>query len=319
MGTQKFINLTFLCLYFDNNSIHTETMKYITKFLLMASLLFFISCSADYEKMVNKNYVIKNQLSKHIFDAYKIRAKFEAEEMHDWNAAKLYAKKALNAANYEKILPEKVDYWKLPNNKLYEISKAYDNLMIIYEDAILLDPFNLAKAISSLDCWSEQQEENWQTWDINACRDDFLDAMHSIYKAIKDDDTSNIVSNEKNDSATLVTQDDQKNILQIIYFDFDKSNLTSVSLDKINKFINENKELIKNFLIIGHTDTIGSKKYNQKLSIERANTVKKVLVNIGINSDRIKVLGRGEEVLSVHTDDETPHPANRRAEISPLN
>ena len=31
--------------------------------------------------------------------------------------------------------------------------------MIIYDNALLLDPFNLAKAISSLDCWSEQQEK----------------------------------------------------------------------------------------------------------------------------------------------------------------
>ena len=56
--------------------------------------------------------------------------------------------------------------------------------MTIYEDAKVIDPFNLARAISSLDCWSEQQEENWQTWDIKRCKEDFLNAMHNIYEKI---------------------------------------------------------------------------------------------------------------------------------------
>ena len=57
--------------------------------------------------------------------------------------------------------------------------------MIVYNQAIDEDPFNLAVAISSLDCWSEQQEENWQTWDINECKDNFINAMHNIYNKIE--------------------------------------------------------------------------------------------------------------------------------------
>lgn len=294
-------------------------MQFLVKITLVLSFLFLVSCSSDYESMVNQKHIVKDQLSKNIFEAYKAKAKFEAEEMHDWNSAKLYAKKALKAVNQIKVLPQKTDYWKLPNDKIPEISKAYDNLMIIYEEAVLLDPLNLAKAISSLDCWSEQQEENWQEWDINKCRDDFLRSMHEIYKIIKDNKISNNISNEVNDSATVVTQDNQKNVLQIIYFDFNESILTEISLDNIKKFIVENKKLIQKFLIIGHTDSVGSKEYNLKLSIKRANTVKNVLINNGISSEQIKILGKGEDDLSVKTADETPHPANRRAEISPLN
>ena len=56
--------------------------------------------------------------------------------------------------------------------------------MTIYDDAKVIDPLNLAIAISSLDCWSEQQEENWQIWDIDSCKEDFLNAMHNIYEKI---------------------------------------------------------------------------------------------------------------------------------------
>ena len=39
----------------------------------------------------------------------------------------------------------------------------------------------------------------------------------------------------------------------------------------------------------------------------------------GINDSIIKILGKGEESLAISTSDEVKHPANRRAEIKPLN
>ena len=64
---------------------------------------------------------------------------------------------------------------------------------------------------------------------------------------------------------------------------------------------------------------MGSKEYNLQLSINRAKQVKKILLELGIKSQNIKILGKGESQLSLKTEDDTPHPANRRAEISPLN
>ena len=304
-------------------------MRLLLKILLTLSILFVISCSASYEKLSSETFDYPNEFSKHLFEAYKIKADFEAIEMHDWNSAKLYSEKGLAATKGEKILPQKITYWKIEPTKRFDLIKGYNNLMIIYNDALIVDPYNLAKAISSLDCWSEQQEENWQTWDINKCRDDFINSMHAIYGLIneknqessKQELTSSISKNVKstNDSASIVTQDKQQNILQIIYFDFDKSYLTQVSLNKIKNFVNTNKETINKFIIVGHTDTMGTKEYNMKLSIDRAEAVQDILLDIGIQKENIKILGRGEKDLSVKTGDEVAHPANRRAEISPLN
>ena len=47
--------------------------------------------------------------------------------------------------------------------------------------------------------------------------------------------------------------------------------------------------------------------------------MKLILIKSGINSKDIKIFGKGESDLNVMTDDEVAHPANRRAEISPLN
>ena len=70
-------------------------------------------------------------------------------------------------------------------------------------------------------------------------------------------------------------------------------------------------------LVVGHTDTKGTKEYNLELSLKRAETVKTILIRLGISSEKIKILGEGEGKLLVQTKDETKHPANRRAEISP--
>ena len=300
------------------------------KIILPLSLLFLFSCSASYEKLSKESFNPPTSLSKHLMEAYKTKADFEAQEMHDWNSAKLYAEKALGAADGKDILPEKISYWVIPADKQSELNKAYNNLMTVYKEALLLDPFNLAKAISSLDCWAEQQEENWQTWDIDQCRNDFLSAMHEIFGSLEKEEgisTKQKINNEISklddsvidDSISIVTKNSENKILQIIYFDFDKSKLSDVSIEEIKNFINANKKTIKKFIVVGHTDTMGTKKYNKVLSLERAEVVQKVLTELGIEKNNIHIFGKGEDNLRVQTADEVKHPANRRAEISPLN
>ena len=286
------------------------------------SIILISACSASYKELSNNAYTPPTKFTKHLMDSYKTKADFEAKEMHDWNSAKLYSEKALAAATGKKIKPEEVIYWKIPKDKVKELQMAYENLMIVYDNAVEKDPYNLAVAISSLDCWAEQQEENWQTWDIERCKDDFLKAMHQIYnkidasneEEIKSEADSKNISNS--DSVSVVTKK-EKEILQIIYFDFDKYNLTDVSSNSIKKFIEEYKNKIDTFLVVGHTDTKGTKEYNLELSLKRAEAVKTILIRLGISSEKIKILGEGESKLLVQTKDETKHPANRRAEISP--
>ena len=55
------------------------------------------------------------------------------------------------------------------------------------------------------------------------------------------------------------------------------------------------------------------------LSIRRAESVKQALLDQGIASDDISILGKGENELAINTPDNTKHPANRRAEVQILN
>ena len=296
------------------------------KFLVSVLLIIIIlgGCSASYEQLSKLEHIEPSNFNDHLLNEYKKRATFEAESMHDWNSAKLYSEKALKSLETDKIYPEHISYWKLPEKNIEEIGIAYKNLMAIYDDAKKIDPLNLAKAISSLDCWSEQQEENWQTWDINRCKDDFLNAMHNIYEEITTEEKN---SNSKNinlekiskDEVTVITKNKNEELMQIIYFDFDKFTLSAVSKNKIKLFIDNYGNIIDEYLVVGHTDTSGTNNYNLSLSIKRAEVVRDILINHGIKKSSIKILGKGEESLAINTPDDTKQPANRRVEIKKTN
>ena len=90
-------------------------------------------------------------------------------------------------------------------------------------------------------------------------------------------------------------------------------------MKEIENFLTLHKDHIKKYLIVGHADTKGTKKYNLNLSLERALTVQSILIKYGVNINNIKILGKGENELAINTKDEIAHPANRRVEISPIN
>jgi len=297
-----------------------------SKLILLISLFFLMACSAAYDQV--KEIDIKNpkNFQEHLLYNYKINASFEAEEMHDWNSAKLYSEKALRALNGENIYPEKITYWKLSAEIAKDIRSGYNNLLSIYDEAIMKNPKSLAKAISSLDCWAEQEEEKWQTWDIDKCKNDFHTAMHNIYNLLTEEekkDGTEVIEQEVEEDDTpqvvIVTENENKEVMQIIYFDFDNSKLSEVSKTTLFNFLDKNKKKLSRYIIFGHTDTKGSNKYNMDLSIKRAESVKQALLDHGIISDAISILGKGENDLAINTPDDTKHPANRRAEVKILN
>lgn len=68
--------------------------------------------------------------------------------------------------------------------------------------------------------------------------------------------------------------------------------------------------------VIGHTDTVGRTKFNDALSLRRAERVRNDFVDRGIPSIAINVAGRGEREPIVPTADEVSEPRNRRVEIN---
>ncbi|MFT7402506.1 MAG: OOP family OmpA-OmpF porin [Hydrogenophaga sp.] len=68
-------------------------------------------------------------------------------------------------------------------------------------------------------------------------------------------------------------------------------------------------------VITGHTDRQGSLDANDRLSLERAQAVRALLIERGFPPERIDAVGRGEREPVVATEDEVVEPRNRRAEV----
>lgn len=68
-------------------------------------------------------------------------------------------------------------------------------------------------------------------------------------------------------------------------------------------------------VVIGHTDRVGTVEANDRLSLQRAQTVREILVAAGLPPSAITVAGRGEREPVVPTADEVAEARNRRVEI----
>ena len=102
----------------------------------------------------------------------------------------------------------------------------------------------------------------------------------------------------------------------IVYFDFDKSDLTPAAQDTIRKaaaaYNTKGGAQIK---ASGHTDRAGTEAYNMALSLRRANAVRDMLVRDGVPGTDISVVALGESQPMVPTADGVREAQNRRVEI----
>ncbi|REE18999.1 OmpA family protein [Paraburkholderia sp. BL27I4N3] len=69
-------------------------------------------------------------------------------------------------------------------------------------------------------------------------------------------------------------------------------------------------------VVVGHTDLAGSQEFNDRLSMQRAQTVAAFLIKQGIPAQRIETAARGKREPLVPTADGVPHRMNRRAVIT---
>ncbi len=102
----------------------------------------------------------------------------------------------------------------------------------------------------------------------------------------------------------------------IVFFDFDKSNLTEKAQEVVAEAVKTAKSqgMVK-VMVTGHTDTVGSDTYNQALSERRAQSVKDEMVREGMDGNSIAIEGKSFHDPLVATGPGVREPQNRRAVI----
>ena len=127
---------------------------------------------------------------------------------------------------------------------------------------------------------------------------------------------STSVITRENPAYSAVARDDQVNVQ--IAFDFDSAALRDDQKPKLDTLCQVMRSIdVAVFQIIGHIDSSGTAQYNQRLSLLRAQEVKRHLVNTcGLDANRLEAIGMGE---SVPFDAANPRAdVNRRVEFQAL-
>lgn len=113
----------------------------------------------------------------------------------------------------------------------------------------------------------------------------------------------------------LVEAKREETIIDARHFDFDKAILKG-DLSKLRLIA---QRLLDNpqtdVEIVGHTDSTGSVKYNKKLGLKRANSVKKWLVKQGVDPKRILTSSKGESKPIATNKTKAGRAKNRRAVV----
>ncbi|MBP6898283.1 MULTISPECIES: outer membrane protein OmpA [Pseudacidovorax] len=100
------------------------------------------------------------------------------------------------------------------------------------------------------------------------------------------------------------------------FFDFDKSVLKPEGRAKLDDLVSKIKGInLEVIIAVGHTDSIGTDAYNQKLSVRRAEAVKAYLVSKGIERNRVYTEGKGEKQPVADNRTKEGRAKNRRVEI----
>jgi OmpA-OmpF porin, OOP family len=100
------------------------------------------------------------------------------------------------------------------------------------------------------------------------------------------------------------------------FFDFDKSTLKPEATAKLDDLVSKTKGInLEVIIAVGHTDSVGSDEYNQKLSIRRSEAVKAYLVSKGVEPNRVYTEGKGEKQPVADNKTTEGRAKNRRTEI----
>jgi OOP family OmpA-OmpF porin len=116
--------------------------------------------------------------------------------------------------------------------------------------------------------------------------------------------------------APVVIEKGKAFILEGVNFEFNSARLTNEAVTILGKALTalQDHPDVK-VRIVGHTDYIGSKKYNDLLSLRRANSVKSWLVSEGISATRITTAGVGFSEPIAPNDTPEGRAKNRRIEF----
>lgn len=116
-------------------------------------------------------------------------------------------------------------------------------------------------------------------------------------------------------STDVLAQEDS-HLFYRVNFDFDRSELKDSEQHTLKKLVSQLSSNDMKVKLVGHTDNIGSKKYNANLGYKRSTSVRDYLLSKGIDKKRTNVYSRGEDAPVKSNATKAGRAENRRVDIS---
>jgi outer membrane protein OmpA-like peptidoglycan-associated protein len=297
-------------------------------------LLLLSACAAPVGFEIRSKPDANSQVSafnQALFADYWPDAAFQAG-VDDTFSSDLFAKKAKAANSGSTVLPEEVDTQIGPNHKgvhesqVGDLTDARARLMaFIDRGAREIRPSWTSKAQVAFDCWVEESTERdsrggiLERAAVEACKSDFNTAMAKIEPFLPPEHPAermkmfDLMPDQGGPPAPAMAGAPDT---YLVFFDWDKSNLTPEALGIIRTAAaNAKKTGTAKIEVTGHADRSGQPDYNMRLSKRRADAVKGELVKQGVPAANITVYAKGETEPLVPTPDGVREPQNRRAQI----
>lgn len=116
--------------------------------------------------------------------------------------------------------------------------------------------------------------------------------------------------------AEALSAQPQQPVSFTLYFETNSVEVTPASQPALDALFAEvaKREAVE-VQVTGHTDRVGGEADNDRLSLQRAEAVRAMLIQRGIQASFLRAVGRGEREPLIPTPDEQPEPRNRRVEV----
>ncbi len=128
-----------------------------------------------------------------------------------------------------------------------------------------------------------------------------------------------LAAEQANQEITITRIDEETlkvNVSSEVSFDVNQASIKSSFRDSLEKVAAVVSEYDKTAIhVIGHTDSTGSNSYNQQLSEKRASSVARYLSQNGVQRDRMRMKGKGENMPVADNGSSAGRSQNRRVEI----
>lgn len=238
--------------------------------------------------------------------------------------ARRWVRKGYEAGLGENVMPENPRTWWLPRRSRAELHEWHPKLLeaLDYRNNRVRKPAVAARAQVMYDCWVEEEHEDvwwraapinggrmYQPEDIARCKNAFMAAYNEL---MRDDNDINFKFNrplpgERPTRAVLWDGGAEPGT----GYDAPSGNESLDALISAARAAGADARVN----LIGHTDTVGSARYNQLLSERRALFIRNELIRAGVSADNIRYFGEGQTRPKFNPgQDQARDVRNRRVE-----